>query len=320
MLGPLRRRVRAWFEARTPRSDRWLLTQRNVYIVPTRAGWAFVGTLLVMLMAAVNYQLNLGFALTFLLGGAGLVAMHQTHGNLRGLNLHLKPPQPVFAGEAATLELVLDNPGHARHGVGLGLAEGGWAGLAFCDVPAGGSTVLRLAHQAPRRGLHRLPTLLVETRFPLGLFRAWTVWRPAAQQLVWPAPEQPARPLPPAPGGLGGELPVQRGSGSEFDGVRAWRRGDALRQVVWKKVARSGELVSRDTAASAASTLVLDFSACGATEPEARLARLTTWVLAAERGGRSYVLRLPGQELPAASGDGQRQAALRALALWGHGP
>ena len=37
----LRRRLRAWFESRLPRTDTWTLTQRNVYIVPTRAGFMF---------------------------------------------------------------------------------------------------------------------------------------------------------------------------------------------------------------------------------------------------------------------------------------
>ena len=48
----------------------------------------------------------------------------------------------------------------------------------------------------------------------------------------------------------GEERPTLTGSGSELDGVRPWRRGDTMRQVVWKKVARSNELVSRETDAS----------------------------------------------------------------------
>ena len=34
----------------------------SIYILPTRAGFTFAGTLLVMLLAAINYQLNLGYA------------------------------------------------------------------------------------------------------------------------------------------------------------------------------------------------------------------------------------------------------------------
>jgi hypothetical protein len=60
-----------WWQARLPLTDTWQLGQRNIYILPTRAGFTFAGTLLVMLLAAINYQLNLGYALTFLLAGAG---------------------------------------------------------------------------------------------------------------------------------------------------------------------------------------------------------------------------------------------------------
>ncbi len=312
----IRQRIRHWFENRLPRSDSWTLTQRNLYILPTKAGWGFCLTLLVMLLAAINYQLNLGYALTFLLGGAALVSMHQTHGNLRRLQLRVRPPAPVFAGEPATLEVVLDNPGAERHGVGLGLYEARRAGMAFCDVPAQGSALMRLRFTPAQRGRHPLPTLLVETHFPLGLFRAWTVWRPAASALVYPAPETPAQPLPPGQPSGGHELQARSGSGSEFEGVRAYRRGDPLRQVVWKKVARTGELVSRDSSASAAQQLLLDFGAAGAVDTEQRLSRLAAWVLAAEHSGQGFGLRLPGQDLPLASGEAQRRQALEALAMW----
>ncbi len=312
----IRQRIRHWFEHRLPRSDSQTLTQRNLYILPTRAGWGFGLTLLVMLLAAINYQLNLGYALTFLLSGAALVAMHQTHGNLRRLQLRVKAPAPVFAGEPATLEVVLDNPGAERHGVGLGLYGARDAGIAFCDVPAQGSALMRLRFTPAQRGLHPLPTLLVETHFPLGLFRAWTVWRPAASALVYPAPETPAQPLPPGQPSGGHELQSRSGTGGEFEGVRAYRRGDPLRQVVWKKVARTGELVSRDTSASAAHALLLDYAATGAADAEQRLSRLAAWVLAAEHSGQGFGLRLPGQELPQASGEAQRRQALEALALF----
>jgi MoxR-like ATPase len=34
-----RRRIRRWFENRLPLTDSWTLTQRNIYILPTKAGW-----------------------------------------------------------------------------------------------------------------------------------------------------------------------------------------------------------------------------------------------------------------------------------------
>src|SRR3954454_22180191 len=106
----VRTRFRAWLQTRLRRSDTLLLTQRNIYILPTRAGLLFAATLITLLIASINYQLNLGYVLTFLLAGSGAVSMQLTHNTLRGLTLHLKPIAPVFAGEPAVLEVVLSSP------------------------------------------------------------------------------------------------------------------------------------------------------------------------------------------------------------------
>ena len=314
----IRERIQAWLQSRLPRTDTWVLTQRNVYILPTKAGLSFALTLLLMLVASINYQLNLGYVLTFLLAGAGGVSMHLTHNTLRGLTLHMRPAAPVFAGDAATLEVVLGNPGGPRHAISLHFQDRSGASRSFItvDVPAAGQEITHLRLVLPRRGWHEVPTLVVETAFPFGLFRAWTQWRPALRVLAWPQPEQPAPALPQASALPGAGSAPQRSAGGELDGVRFYRRGDSMRQVVWKKVARSGELVSRETSGSASQELWLDWVHTPGADAERRLSRLSAWVQLADRSGHTWGLRLPGHELPPAVGDGQRRAALDLLATW----
>jgi uncharacterized protein (DUF58 family) len=312
-------RLKAWWQARLPRSDTLLLTQRNIYILPTRAGLLFAGTLLVLLLASINYQLNLGYVLTFLLAGSGIVSMHVTHNTLRGLTLHLRPPAPGFAGEAARLDVVLTSPNKARFGIGLKVLDAG-AGTVWTNVPALGQASVQIAVVPAARGWHDVPALGAETRFPLGLFRAWTVWRPAARLLAYPAPERPAAALPAAKAIPGGPSEARAADGGEIEGVRGYRRGDPLKLVFWKKAAKAleagGELVSRDTSASVQRQLWLDWQACGTLAPEQRLARLAAWTLGAHRAGVEYGLRLPGVAIEPAEGDGQRRRCLEALALW----
>ena len=316
----VRARFRAWIDARQPRTDTLLLTQRNVYILPTRAGFMFGFTLLVLLLASINYQLGLGYVLTFLLAGSGVVSMHLTHATLRGLTLHLKLVTPVFAGDAAVLDVVLTSPGAARFGIGLKVSGAAEATLTWINVPALGQAHAQVSFVPAQRGLHEVPTLSAETRFPLGLFRTWTVWRPAAQLLVYPKPERPAAPLPAARAVPGGPTRARQAAGGEVEGVRAYRRGDPLKLVAWRKAAQSlasgGDLVSRDTSASAHQELWLDWQACAGLAPEDRLSRLTAWTLAANRAGVDHGLRLPGRELPPAAGDAHRRLCLEALALW----
>ncbi len=318
--GPLRGRVEAWLRSRVPLTDTLRLTQGNIYILPTRAGLMFCLTLVVLLLASVNYQLNLGYVLTFLLAGSGAVSMHMTHAQLRGLTLHLKPPAAVFAGDAAALDVVLTSPGSARFGIGLKLAGAADASPTWIDVPALGQAPAQIRFVPMRRGGHDVPTLGIESRFPLGLFKAWAVWRPAARLLAYPTPERPAAPLPAARPLPGGVSPAHAADGGEIEGVRPYRRGDPMKQVAWKKAAKAletgGELVSRDTRTALQQELWLDWQTCGALGTEERLSRLTAWVVAAHRAGIEFGLRLPRVDLPPASGDVQRRRCLEELALW----
>lgn len=315
----VRRRMYGWWTARLPKQDALTLTQRNIYIVPTRAGLMFAATLVVLLVASINYQLNLGYVLTFLLAGSGAVSMHLTHNTLRGLHLHLRPPAPGFAGTPTALEVVLTAPpqgrARTRHGIGVRVDLGPGDAWSWVDVPAGGQTTARVSFIAGRRGWTDMPLLRVETRFPLGLFRAWTLWRPAARALIWPTPEAPAAALPPGQARGSGQQASRQLQGGETEGVRAYRRGDPLRMVVWKKVARAGEMVSRDTSAAVRHELWLDEIETGLSGREARLSRLASWVLEAERQGADYGLRIGGREWMPAQGDAHRLTCLEALAL-----
>ena len=322
MRAALRRRWQAWWDARHPARDTHQMGQHNIYILPSRPGLFFCATLLVLLLASINDQLSLGYALTFLLAGAGFASMHATHGNLRALSLDLKPPPPGFAGGDLEIEVRLHNSGSARYGIGLAVQHGsaGKDELAWCDVPARGHAIVHLRYPAQRRGLHAVPTLHIETRFPLGLFRAWSIWRPAAQAWVYPRPEEPAPPLPTGSADSSGESSpaALRLPGPDFEGVRPYQRGDTPRQVLWKKAAQSAHaeapLLVRDTQAPAGRRLWLDIADTAGLDWEARLSRLTAWVLAAEQRGLLYGLRLPGRELPPEQGSAQRQAALELLA------
>ena len=317
-----RQRFRSWFENRPPLSDHITLTQRTVYILPTRPGLMLGVTLMILLVASINYQLNLGYLLTFLLAGSALIGMHVCHGTLRGLALHLQAPSAHYAGATAPVDIRLTNTRRAtRHGIGLSVldsrASKHWV---WTDVPGQGNSTVQVAFKPTGRGLHRLPTLTAETRFPLGTFRVWTVWRPAAEVLVYPAPESHAPPLPPGEPRSGDAANASRARDTgDFDGVRGYKRGDPLRQVVWKKAAKADEsgngLVVRDSAQSNALELWLDFMQAGTGDKEHKLSRLCAWVLAADKQAVVYGLRLPTLSIAPASGEVHKRQCLEALAL-----
>jgi hypothetical protein len=231
-----------WWLQRLPLTDSWTLSQRNIYIVPTKAGVVFALTLLLMLLASINYQLNLGYALTFLLAGSGLVSMHLTHGTLRGLTLHLRPTPAVFAGDAGAAGGRAHQPRRRalRRGPALRGPRAHGSSFAWCDVPNRAGQRPAVA-RAAARGVARRAGHDAETGFPFGLFRAWTIWRPAAT--CWPTRARTAR-----------RHRCRRRSAARR-AARCSRTGRAASSTAcapggaatacarcsWKKVARSGE-------------------------------------------------------------------------------
>ena len=151
------------------------LDRRRVYILPTKAGLLFAVVLATMLLTAVNYSLALGYALTFLLAGVGLVSMLHTWRNLVGLVLRAGRAEPVHAGEVAELGLLLRNlDGPERFAIDLFVP--GTARPTRIDIAAGTEPLVSVALPTDRRGWQALPRMRLSTTFPLGLWRAWAWW------------------------------------------------------------------------------------------------------------------------------------------------
>lgn len=313
-LNALRARLESWWQGRLPLTDHLTLHQRNVYILPTGAGLMLGLTLLVLLLTSINYQLNLGYLLTFLLAGSALAGMLVSHATLRGLSLQLIAPEACYAGATTTFSVQLQNQRRTtRHGIGVALLN--TQEWVWCDVPAHAVSNLQLAFKPVTRGLHRLPCLTAQTGFPLGTFQVWALWRPAAQVLVYPTPEASAPALP------AGQAQEERArtrsiaSWGDTDGLRAYRRGDALKNIAWKKTAKTGDLISRDSIVLQQQALWLEPQQTGLNQPEAQLSRLCAWVLRAEQLGLVYGLRMGRSEITPANGPAHQQRCLQALAL-----
>jgi uncharacterized protein (DUF58 family) len=291
------------------------LGHRRVYIVPTRLGWMFGGVLAILLVGSINYALALGFALTFLLGGLGFAGMIHTARNLARLEVTAGRCEPVFAGDAAQFALRIDNPSHfdrpsilVRH-----VASGVQLVL---DVPARSAAEAVLGIRAERRGWLPLGRVMLETRFPLGMFRAWSYIEPELRCLVYP---RPARSVLPQASGResGGRANAQGGGNADFAGLRMYQPSDSPRHIAWKRAAQSDDLLTKQFSDEAADELWLDWQLTNPRlDVEERLRVLAGWVLAAERAGARYGLRLPGREIAPGRDDAKRAQCLEALALF----
>jgi uncharacterized protein (DUF58 family) len=315
-----------WIERQIPTESK-TLSYSTIYLLPTRAGLMFAVTLLVLLVVTINYQINLGYALTFLLLGAAGFSMHLSNHSLRGLTLQIGSVNTAFAQQPCSVELMLNpsrvsstNAQHTHFAVAAGTVL--VPRQSIHDVSAQNSGAISLVFTPEKRGYQLIAPICVETYFPLGFFRAFSLWRPNTEILVYPQVETPTPPLPktPTPAFEQTSAALQRQTqGGDPDGVRTYRRGDSLKQIAWKKSATQlqvgAELVSRTRGPLATQELQLHWQQCAHLGLEQQLSRLTAWVLAAQALQAHYGLVLPHAEIPPGTGQAHMQHCLTALAL-----
>ncbi|ULH16272.1 DUF58 domain-containing protein [Deinococcus sp. KNUC1210] len=241
------------------------------------------------------------------------------------------PPERAFAGGAALLEAAVYLP-EGQQRTPVGVKVGGVLAWLPAEMPQSGVLRVPISLPTPQRGVVPLPTVRFEghdllglwhsTSYPEPLFLGGAVpgEAPGAQRpslLIFPAPEVGAPP-PPLTGQRESNPDMQRRAGDEEAyGLREYRPGDAPRRMAWKQTARLGTPLTRLYDAPAASLLTLDWDDTRALDStEARLSRLTAWVLEAERRNAAFVLRLPGVVLDAPVGSGQVRRALELLARY----
>lgn len=288
------------------------LSRRRIYVLPTRAGTVFAFFLLAMLVAAINYTNNLAFLLTFLLGSISILSAIHAYANLAGLEVESGRLFPAFCGDDARLQLFFRAGGRERRriSVRVGTAEDN------VSLSAGAGRELDLNIPTIKRGVFPLGRLVVATRYPLGLFRAWSPLVLPVTGVVYPralAVESLDRHH---LGGDGDEEGLGAvGPSGEFGGVRPYRPEDGMSRISWKASARGAGLFAKEFRSGIAATLVFDWDEVHSSGYEERISLLAGLVREAERLGLCYGLRLPGLSIEPGSGAGQAHRCLEALAL-----
>jgi uncharacterized protein (DUF58 family) len=319
LIYSLKQKFRAWLFRPKIESGAITLTQRRIFIIPTKQGLAFALVLVLMLLGDINYNLSLGYVLTFLLAMMAVLSMLYAFRNLAHLEIRAGRVDTVFSGDTAKFVLHFHNPSKlSRYQLCLVQSRASFwsapaATLSF-DAPAQHNSEVTFPLLATHRGWLQTGRLKLYTEFPLGLFHAWSYIHFDTRCLVYPKPLSNA-PLPigNAPDGTG-KLSVA--GDDDFAGLRKYTSGDSLPRIAWKAFAGGRGLQVKQFSTPVGEELWLDFFYAFDATTEEKLSRMTRWVLDAEAQGKRYGLRLPDSELPSGQGVAQRDECLRRIAVF----
>ncbi|UOP04995.2 DUF58 domain-containing protein [Conchiformibius kuhniae] len=297
------------------------LAARHVRLRPTKLCLGLAVLCGAVWVGAVNYQVNVAYAVCFWLAGFIGVAALMTKRQLLGLRWQMDFRGEAFAGETAAITLRGDST--ARRGrVFWWSDDGNRAPASWRRAETTGRAPYQGIWHLPltRRGAFRRSSplrLYLAATAPFGLFYAEAQIEWETDALAFPAPiahtpESGHHPAPPEP-----DAPRHNSShGEDIAFLKPHLDGTSLQHIAWKTYAKRGELMDKafEAPAPANDKQTISYRDYPAGTGKDRLAGLLAHrVLQAEHTGQPYVLELPDTRITPQNN--QREQCLNALAL-----
>ncbi|GLX80458.1 hypothetical protein tinsulaeT_37980 [Thalassotalea insulae] len=304
-----------WLQKRMPSRDHQGLSQRNIFIFPSRFGFVFLGFICLLFILATNYQNNLILLMSYLLSSLFVTSMLASFINISGLALSAKGQYLGFTEQDILVPVTMETD-VLRHDIALSFDIN-----LTKNLPTLAQTQLvKVPVSFAKRGRYRLPRLTLASYYPLGLFRCWTHLQFDLEAIVCPKPlhclthntgqhwrEQDK------------ENPItgQSPASDNFYELRSYNKGDSLNQVAWKYLAKTGQWYSKSYQAQAVEPDILSLDQLPAGNIETKLRQLCFLILEYDGANLDYGLELNSEVIEPGHGQAHLQQCLKKLATYG---
>ncbi len=199
--GFISKRVERWLSKRVPGNYEHELSNRNIFIMPTRFGFAYLFFDVLLFLLGTNYQNNTILLLSYLLASLFITVMMHSFYNLSQLTFSSSAKQFTFAKQQAYFPITIKakkthfnlNFQHIIKNLpSLKKAQSQKTqsqkvNIEQCNT---GEHQVVLPYLADNRGVHQLGRVKVFSEYSLGLFITWAMLDFSHQLVVFPQPKK----------------------------------------------------------------------------------------------------------------------------------
>lgn len=234
-------------------------TQNRIRTRPTKEGLFFLGLTFLIGFAALNTGNNLLY-LTFgmmlsLIAVSGILSML----NLRKIDINYEPPQNLFALTPASFKFLLLNKKNLVSSYSITIqVVGEKAYVAY--LPPNTTKTVSIRCLFMKRGMNKLPEVIISTRFPFGFFKKWiSIVFEKKDILVFPKIEKIHLDSFEYKNRIG-EIHSQRsGLGDDLRFLKPFEEGDNPKLIHWKSSAKVGDLIIRELHEDESKRAIIEF-------------------------------------------------------------
>ncbi|GBU09901.1 hypothetical protein AwWohl_10390 [Gammaproteobacteria bacterium] len=307
-------KLSGWIEKRIPKAASLSLNHKQVFILPSKAGIGFVIALALMLIAAINFENSLIYAVAFWLFSLFSINIIQTWRNLANIKLSAQGVMPIFLGERAHFNICLEGHKKDHHQIKIMTSTSYDQGSVSALSPA----LLTLICESDQRGYLKLPRFKIESRYPLGLAVAWSYVDLDQKALVYPYPFENTFKQ------ENNDLDVYSDQETkattkigvdDFMGLRAYQAGDGINRIAWKALSKGQGLLVKQFNAQAGMDIWLNLESFEGSL-EHKLSCICYWVIKFYEQQQNFGVNLGTIIIKPNSGEEHKNSVLRELALY----
>ena len=310
----LKPRLNLWLSRRIPAANSVTLSHKSIFILPTGFGMAWFILLIILFLFGTNYQNNLVMGLSFLLLSMFNTCILYSYRNLAGLTLSsCTSTANSFAGQPSYIPILLSTQNHAYE-----------VKLNFNNQPVEIAKKVisqplpaQLTVLQTSRGRLKPGRLKVESRYPLGLCRAWSYVDLDLEQIIFASPIQSNDSL--AANTLDNSGTKDSGKFvtgvDEYSGLRAYVAGESLKQVAWKQWAQGRGMLLKEFQQPQGAPMWLTLDEAS-TELELSISKLAWLTEQLSSKQQVFGLKLGAVSVEPANGEAHRVAVQTHLALY----
>ena len=222
----------------------------------SRAGWVYMGGIILVALAALNTGNNLLFLVLACLIAIILMSGILSSTTLSGVEMRLELPEHIFAGQPVRATIELQNEKRTLPSFSLRVEAAKPKGapapamletpVYFPYLPKSGKVQQTVPMTFSRRGVHRQDTFRIVTRFPFGFLQKARRMDLKTEAVVYPSVAPTDELVEILPGLQGALESLSKGRGQDLYALRGYVANDSVRHVHWKASARSGSLMVRE--------------------------------------------------------------------------
>ena len=312
-----------WLVKQLPASNLQWLKRTNIFILPTRFGYAYLFFAAIMFVLGTNYQNNLIILISFILISCFITVMIQSYQNLAQLKLSVTTNIITgFCTEKLFLPLSVSSS-RPKFNINFNFQDEESTRYLLLSE----DKYVKVPFSKNERGLHTLSRVVVSTYYPMGLFRVWTKLDFGVNALIYPKPKKPPVSFlhqlislneDDSKGDQHREVVTRQEGIDEFSELKRYQRGESLAKVAWKQVAKGQEWHTKHYLhVTHASPDWLSLDMFPAADIETRLRWLTFLVLSFEKQEIPFGLKLGDKLIEPSGGKIHCQGCLKNIATYG---